>query len=162
MALQCSICVDGSNPEAEWSAVRPCGHIFHTHCLQKALDYRNKCPFCRVRHAGVCWCHKLVNCAGRMPAAGMVCPPEPTPLAHFPAQEDIPNQATAVIRLYPQLSDPGESTQQQPISDTLQELAARSQLLQREHELQQHKIKLCNVEETLAKSTKELDSLKSR
>ena len=40
---ECAICLNSiSNPRS-----LKCKHTFCSHCLQKALDFRNKCPVCQ-------------------------------------------------------------------------------------------------------------------
>ncbi|KAK9845305.1 hypothetical protein WJX81_003000 [Elliptochloris bilobata] len=48
-SLQCPICLDvaGSADDNTWD-VLPCGHIFHTTCVAKALGKNRTCPNCRA------------------------------------------------------------------------------------------------------------------
>lgn len=41
---RCSICLGASMPQY---LVQPCKCIFHYHCIQKAVQYSNRCPLCQ-------------------------------------------------------------------------------------------------------------------
>nr|GLL34910.1 probable E3 ubiquitin-protein ligase XERICO [Ipomoea trifida] len=44
---ECSVCLAEFKPDAEINQL-PCGHVFHTACLEKWLKYWNvTCPLCR-------------------------------------------------------------------------------------------------------------------
>ncbi|XP_022135697.1 probable E3 ubiquitin-protein ligase XERICO [Momordica charantia] len=44
----CSVCLSQFEPESEINHLS-CGHLFHTECLEKWLDYWNStCPLCRT------------------------------------------------------------------------------------------------------------------
>ena len=47
MPVQCNICLL-SDTDNDWSVLSSCGHVFHTVCLQQELEYRKRCPNCRV------------------------------------------------------------------------------------------------------------------
>eukprot|EP01043_Picozoa_sp_COSAG02_P066751 COSAG02_NODE_10489_length_1931_cov_1.067686_2_plen_62_part_01 len=45
---QCSICLAEIDPLANDATTAPCGHTFHTTCLDQALQVNNLCPNCRT------------------------------------------------------------------------------------------------------------------
>lgn len=46
--LDCSVCLTQFEPESKINHLS-CGHLFHTECLEKWLDYWNiTCPLCRT------------------------------------------------------------------------------------------------------------------
>ena len=47
--VTCSICVDGINYRHTARRITTCGHIFHSHCLEKWLSrYQSNCPLCKI------------------------------------------------------------------------------------------------------------------
>ena len=47
--LHCSVCWSTDTEKDSWSALLKCGHVFHTPCLEQALECKAQCPVCRVR-----------------------------------------------------------------------------------------------------------------
>merc|ERR1712224_1075704 len=47
---ECALCLDDFEEDAAVMTLA-CGHVYHTHCIQKWLDYKNfgrrTCPICR-------------------------------------------------------------------------------------------------------------------
>ena len=46
MNTACSICLEVFSEDCEISST-PCGHIFHSICIKKALEVSKTCPQCR-------------------------------------------------------------------------------------------------------------------
>ena len=46
--VQCVICLSADTSTEDWSALKDCGHVFHTHCLAQAMEHNRRCPQCRV------------------------------------------------------------------------------------------------------------------
>ncbi|PRW60389.1 hypothetical protein C2E21_1164 [Chlorella sorokiniana] len=50
--VQCVICLSSDTSTDEWCALRECGHVFHTHCLEQSLEHNRRCPQCRTDYSG--------------------------------------------------------------------------------------------------------------
>lgn len=44
----CSVCLSKITQDTK-NDLTFCGHVFHHKCLNKSLDYNNKCPYCREK-----------------------------------------------------------------------------------------------------------------
>ena len=55
-SVKCGICHETAHEEESltWSVLLTCGHVFHSHCLEQALQCQRPsvCPFCRVSLKG--------------------------------------------------------------------------------------------------------------
>ena len=47
MNINCSICLELLFTESCQVKTTPCGHLFHSHCLERSIQARDNCPQCR-------------------------------------------------------------------------------------------------------------------
>ena len=69
--IKCGICLETAHEEERdtWSVLLTCGHVFHSTCLELALQSQRPsvCPFCRVSPQGQflkypMLCHNIMLC----------------------------------------------------------------------------------------------------
>lgn len=138
----CCICHD--NEQTEWSAITKCGHVFHTTCLAKSLNYRHRCPSCRE------------ECKARGSTA-------PYHRIYFQLEDNDEKDCTEDPRTY--VADPNADTET-PLDNTAPSWATSAQLLKRQLMLQQHHTQqlsadLKEAEEQLDLSKSELQILRT-
>ena len=51
MNVKCSICLEFLTENCEVKST-PCGHLFHSLCLERSVQHRNNCPKCRKSCTG--------------------------------------------------------------------------------------------------------------